>query len=468
MKNLLLVVALLLACSMSAKSPELEITPQPLPDGVSAVFPTQGFVEVSGSAYPKGVSNVGVNFSSYIVPNPDNTTPALLYFNDMETPADTTLASSVDVMTNIGGGVVFKGATWNKTGIYKVEIPEGFWKFEEGALTPALTLYYQIYIGYNVLPTPGVVPEIENIVLTFPDADKIVATSNPTLELEFYKDNSDAQYTTAYSIMDYNGDGKENEVVFTIGTSDGISQIFIEPGIFGLRVDAGYFEYITYGPNYAADPTDFVSRKNEALLFKYQIPSIPMPEINPETDYPVESFDYFILYMPDSFEKFFANDRTSSNLYAVNENGIVDDSRSLCRVRFVPENNYENPETEECFPDMIILNLFDVESGEPLESFTPAPGTYCLRLADGLFSGVYTSQIEGVDPEFVNSSPFDYYYIVEDSSAVKNVEEVAAAEEVVTIYTLSGIRVAHNENPAVISSLKPGIYIVNGKKVLKK
>lgn len=471
MKKLLLTLALMAPVAMLAKEPSLRITPEPLPEGITSVAPIQGFVEVAGSVYPQGVSNIGVNFPQDVEVNEANTTEALLYFNDFSTPADKTLAASVDQLTLRTGGVIFKGRSWNKTGIYKIVIPEGYWIYTDSReLSPAMTLYYEIYIGYNVLPTPGVVEELQNIVLTFWEADEVRRSQNAGLSMEFYKDNSEGAYACNYEIMDYNNDGRNNQVVFSFGSSDGISQTFIEPGVFGLRIDAGFFEYIVYGPNYPTDPEDFVKRTNEPLLFKYNIPNIPMPEIDPAPFEPLEAFTEFTLWMPDRFTKWFTNDRSASNIYAVNENGVVDTSVSLCRVRFVLANNLDE-DTEQVYPDRIVLNLFDVDTNEPLESFTPADGLYCLRLADGLFSGEYASLIDGVAPEFVNSSAFDYYYEIKNdpSSGVEEIESmVEAAGDLCTVYTLSGICVARNADVSILNSLKPGLYIVNEKKVIIK
>lgn len=468
MKNFLLLGAALMAiANLFAKTPETQITPEVLPSGVSMVSPAQGFVDTSGSASPLGVSDIGVTFTTAIDVNTACTEPALLYFNDFNTPADKTTSKSVDMMTYRTGGVQFKQITWNQTGLYKVVIPEGYWKYDSGAPTPQITLYYEIYIGYNVLPAPGVVPELSNVYITFPEADEVrFNTSGRTCQ--FYMDNSDNEYTLGHTIIDYSGNGKKNTVAFSFGASGGIAAEFNNPGTYGLLIDAGYIEFITYGPNYANDPEDYILRSNNQLLLKYQIPAIPIPEIYPYTDEPIEYFDEFTLYMPDNFTKWFTNDRTASNIYKVSESGIVDTSRSLCRVRFVLDNNIDPNDKEEMpYADRIILNLFDVETGEPLEKFEPASGLYCLRLADGLFTGMYQSLIAGSAPEMINSNPFDYYYEVSNGISEVEESEIVVAEELGAVYNLSGIRVAAKGDAETINALAPGFYIINGKKIVK-
>lgn len=53
-------------------------------------------------------------------------------------------------------------------------------------------------------------------------------------------------------------------------------------------------------------------------------------------------------------------------------------------------------------------------------------------------------------------------------SGAESVMEVGSFEEAVTVYSLQGILLLENANPDALSTLAPGIYIVNGKKVAIK
>ena len=92
---------LLAAVAVSVWQMAVAVAPQPvnpdapLPDGVT-VDPAQGFIDTSNSVNPNGVSNIGFTFRQEVVANPDNTTPALLYYQDFDVPADETLTATVD------------------------------------------------------------------------------------------------------------------------------------------------------------------------------------------------------------------------------------------------------------------------------------------------------------------------------------------------------------------------------------
>lgn len=458
MKKILSILAMLLpVITLSAKSPVLQIVPEELPQGVKQVYPDQGFVVVSKAENPNGVSNINVAFNSFIETNPDNTTPALLYFNDFSTAVDQTLFSSVNMETLKEGCVLFKRNSWNKTGIYKIEIPEGFWLYESSSLpTPAITLYYEIYIGYSLLPHPGVITDLSEIILNFNDADVVRTTGMG--QCKFSLDNSPNEYSMSYKVVDYDNSGKENQVVFNVSSNDTSSVNITEPGTYMLTIDSGTFEYITYGPNYPADPEDYISRTNSYIIAKYDIPPFNISEIEPSPDEVQEYFDFFTIYFPEDMTVFMRNDKVHSNIFSVNDNGVVNDGSPLCWVVFNFDNNYEDPDTEEVYSNKMILTLMDPFTAEPLSQFTPTSGEYCLRLAPSLFSGLFKDN-------FFNSPAFDFYYVVKNSiSGLMQIEELASSESN-SIYTMSGIRIAKDADNSVIGSLPSGLYIINGKKV---
>lgn len=479
MKKILLAAALLLPLAVSAKDPVLQITPEPLPTGVS-VTPAQGFVDVSLSdqGNPKGVGAIAIVFNyQEVTINEKCKTPAKLYKNDFTTPVEESFFRGIDIESHMIASVLFKKGAYNNTGIYKVEIPEGFFVYADGVdsngdltgtnPTPALTLYYEIYVGYAISPTPGVVPEIQEIVLTFPDADEIVM--NESGQIAFFQDNG-PDYLVVTNIMDYNNDGKKNEVVLSLSDTDGIAiEALIEPGTYSLQIPAGKFTYKTYGPDYASDPTDFVERTSPYLFFKYDIPFFAQPEIIPATDEPVESFSLFDIILPDSFQKWTNNDKVNNNIYTVSDNGVVNDGAPVMIAKINPELFYDPATTDYDYPaSEVILSLYDADENKFIDEWTPAPGNYCLRLGKSLCFGQYTDSMGNVS--FVDTPQFDYYYTVQNSGSetgVEDIENAEIADETVTIYTLSGIRVALNAAPEVLGELAPGIYIVNGKKMLK-
>ena len=478
MKKLLLFAIAALPMMMSARAPQCSINPFPVPEGIT-VSPAQGFVEVSGTAYPKGVSNIGLTFTKPVCQNPQSTEPAKLYMDNMVTPAATTLATGIDMETQRTASVLFKNRTWNGTGVYKIEIPEGMFCYVAsydaggepvpGDPVPAVTLGYEIYVGYNVLPQPGIIDQLDNVYVYFPDADKVIPQpenmkaqgSNPALS--FYKDNSDAEYGLTYVVMDYDQDGRENEVVFTIGDNDGIAMEFMEPGTFGLYVPAGAFKYVVYGPNHDADPSDEIEYENAPILIKYTIPNMPAPQIYPDPSNPLTEFSDFYLYpSEDFFKSWFSNDRISSYIYSVSDTGIIDDSAPIAEVKAKANQYWDS--TDDTTVNELELYLYDREKDQVMTSMTPPPGRYVLVLEQGLINGM--SQYN----DFILGDPFQYYYTIFDPnmSGVEEVEPAAPADELLTVYNVAGVCVARDADKSVLGTIAKGLYIVNGKKVLVK
>lgn len=476
MKRLILFALAALPMMLNARAPQPQYPAYDVPAGIT-VAPAQGFVSVSGSTYPKGVSNIGLTFGRTVCKNPANTTPAKLYKDDFAVPAATTLVTSIDMQTQQTAGVLFKDRAWNSTGVYKIEIPEGMFCYSDetdsqgnpvpGAPVPAVNLMYEIYIGYEISPRAGLIDQLDVIYLMFDEADEVIPDpskmngSGEMIGMSFYKDNASASYELNYSVMDLNGTGKKNVVAFRIGDSDGIAQEFMEPGVFGLNIPAGCFKYLTYGPNHDTDSSDYIERANDNILVKYIIPNMPAPEIYPFTDEPQESFTSFFLQpSEDFFKSWFVNDKTVSYLYRVNEDGVVDDTVPVAELR--PRSAYweqGNPELTNEFE----LYLYDREADAEIKEIKPAPGTYCLHVAESTLNGM--SQYM----EFLNGDPFEYYYeVAADPSEVKDVEAVDPENNLVTVYNVAGVCVARDADKAVLGTIAKGLYIVNGKKVLVK
>lgn len=477
MKKFLLIAAALLPLALSAKSPELQITPAELPTGVE-VAPTQGFIDTSNSdsGYPLGAGAIAIVFNyQELVINQNCETPAKIYVDDFETPAAESFARGIDIDSHLIGTVLFKRGDYSNTGIYKVEVPEGFFLYADGTddngdlygtiPTPALTLYYEIYVGYSITPTPGVVAEIQDIVISFPDADEVEMNAGVDA-IEFFMDNG-ADYTVVTTIMDYDGDGKKNDVVLSLSDGGIAIEALIDAGTYSLLVPAGKFTYKTYGDNYATDPEDYVERQSEYLFFKYVIPSFPQPAILPSTEDIQTEFVEFDIILPEGFQVMLRNDKVNSGIYTVSDNGVVNDGAAIMNARINPASFYDATTGTYNWPDEIVLELYDMDTYEFIDKWVPEDGNYCLRLGKSLFSGTYTN---ASGTTFASSPEFDYFYTVKNTStdtSVIDVEKAELPDETVTVYTLTGIRVALNADKAVLGELAPGLYIVNGKKMLK-
>lgn len=461
-KQLLIVAIAAFSWQVStARTPEPVNPPAPLPDGITA-YPAQGFVNTSNTEYPSGISNIGLGFTQEVMPNTANENPARLYYQNFDVAAEETLSTSVDPLTWMTAGVVFKERVWTLPGVYKVEIPEGLFLFVDGEdadgertgsePVPAVTLYYEIYKGYDITPGSGNVPMLQEAVLKFTDADEVRPTERAS-GIDFYLDNSNNEYSYGYSIIDKDGDGVENEVVFTFGENGaGIA----EPGIYGLNIPAGSFIYTTFGENYPSDPNDYTERQNQEILVKYTIPRTAQPTIDPDPDFAVKSFDSFMIYFPDGFTLFFADTMGHSPLYRVDAEGNIDTTKVYVYAKADPVE--ENA-------SFVILRLYDPKTHELLESYTPpVDGEYCLSTVNSLLYGIWPAALTGGEEFTGGSDVYNYFYTVNSGSSVKELEKEKANACEGPVYNLQGIRVADS----LKEQLPAGLYIAGGRKLVIK
>lgn len=469
MKKSLLLTGVLLgltALSMSAALPKSDY-----PTGLKIEPAPDSTVDVSGNKSPLGVSAIAFTSSNGdVAKNESNTTPAELYWNDFSVPVATTLSTSIDMETWKTAGVIFPG-TWNKNGEYKIVIPEGMFLIGS-AKCPAMTLYYDINVGWYPEPANNmVVAELEDIVLNFPDASEVNFTK--TFTSSFATRLGDT-YPYSYSI-----DG--NRVIFKMAQSGGVSSKLATPGQYMLHIQDGGIEYVQNGVTY----------ETEEIRLTYFIPAAPEPDIYPYVDMNIQDgLEYFELTAPAGFstESFFLiNDRAANNLYRADENGTVDTTLPVLTAKSI---------WTECMPErgIIYLGLFEPYTGEPLNfefdkgsdsrpldstEWTVVPGTrhpwkpqvgghFCLLLSQGLYTGNYQSPIAGSSSQLVTSDPYRFYYYIEGN--VSDVKEVLNSPETdcVDAYTLTGIRILKNAPKENLNNLPAGIYIVNGKKVIVK
>lgn len=449
---------------VSAREAEPVNPPAPLPEGMT-VIPSQGFVDTSNVEFPNGVSSIALNCTQEVMPNPDNEVKAQLYYNDFDTPAEETLTTSVDVLSWQTVSVLFKERTWVLPGVYKIVIPDGMFLCVDGTTAggdrtgsqpvEGMTLYYEIYRGYRISPGSGTVEAIDKTILTFIDADEVVMTPKAA-EIDFYMDNSNDPYGYDIEITDSDGDGKVNDVVFTFN-QDGAP--VKTPGVYGFSIPAGAFSYKIYGTDYATDPEDYVQHTSNEILVKYTLPHSPQPEIDPDPDYAVKSFDSFLIYIPEGMTPYFADTMGKSPLYKVGEDGEVDVTRTYIYAKADP---YQEGDA------FIVLRIYDPATHQLLESYTPpTDGLYCLRTVQSLIYGSWPAVVPGEDAFVGGSDKYDYYYTVSGGSIVDSLPKTGEASGEGALYNMQGIKVAEAARSA--SHLPKGIYIqAGGKKILVK
>lgn len=106
-----------------------------------------------------------------------------------------------------------------------------------------------------------------------------------------------------------------------------------------------------------------------------------------------------------------------------------------------------------------ILNAVDMNTFEILST----PGVYELTVPAGVFGDKDWAAGNGghANPEWI----FTYTVI---SGAGDGIASVVAEGENADVYTLNGVQVLKNADRAALKTLKKGIYVINGKKVILK
>lgn len=446
MKHPLLTAAIALVLPMSALAqhapvPDVEI--MPLPAGVTSVTPAQGFIDISTNVCPLGAQEITVRFSSIPEINPDCQTKATCVYNGKEAAAVTNASSYVDAMGSASASVNF-GKTLNMAGIYNIVIPEGFW-LHNGVPTQRIELNYQIFDLFRISPASGIQESISEIIMDFPLADEVKLNSRSSVE--FYRPSPEEVYGLTFHTVANPTDGRLNRVVMDIMDSSTASLIDLTtPGSYTFHCIAGAFSALVYGPNHDTDPTDYAEWKTPEILRFYEIAACPAPAIQPEPG-TLEKFTSFTLDIPEVFQLMMVDDRNNkSAIYPVNPDGSLDPD-PICKLK--AERNWD-------VDNQFTLTVADSRGVVMPGGIQPANGDYMLVLASALYSGFFNGQ-------FINSAPYQYRFTIFNETV--KVDDVIAADEKVTVYNLSGVRVLREAEPAAVRTLPAGIYIVNGHKV---
>lgn len=433
---LLAAAALFAPAALAQHAPQPSVDPIALPSGINSVSPTQGFVDVSPNANPKGLGEITLNFSAAPTVNTSCTAEAKCWYNGQTNPISTATVANiaVDMMGVPMASIMFAGPL-TQPGTYHIEIPEGM-LIVNGTTTPAVALNYEIYDLYHLTPAPGVVDNFSQISLLFPNADKV--TVKPSA-VEFLLVGTDNLTPLSFKQTSEIPGGPQNTVVMSFLEEDGDTPLpyLTTPGTYLFHAVADAFTAITYGPNYASDPTDYVEWKSPEIVCHYQVADFPAPAIEPEEG-DVESFEKFTLTMPSDFQLFMVDNMTTSYIYPLLADGTVG-TEVIARLK--ASRDWD-------IADEVYLT---VVGGEPV---TPAPGKYVLVLSNALISGMY-------DGAFINTVSYRYVYnVVGDPNSVTGVRIEKPVFQ--GIYTLDGKRISEDAN------LPAGLYIIDGKKTLRK
>lgn len=416
-----------LVVAMAAATPAAYATIDilPLPEQVVSVNPPQGWVDTSNNANPLGVSEISVTFRTTPEVNPNCTSIVSIYVDGSDVPTESVVAnevSRIDLMGLPVGAVSFT-KRYTAPGLYHITIPAGVWLLD-GVESPAMELNYGIRKLQTLSPETGVCNELSVITLTVAGTN-VQQHDSPGLYTLF------DDYDLSVSIEE----GTDSSVI-TMALSEPITT----PDTYTLLIPGGTFTYdIT-------DDNGTTTESSQEIVATYYISPIEKPAITPEEG-TVEGFENFTLTMPADYSMMMADTMALSYIYAVNPDGSLSPSYEY-RVR-VTEYDADNGTVQ-----LTVLNSDSVATDTLL---SPANGEYALRLANALVSGFYEEM-------FVSTAPFEYYYTVNNLTGVETVN--LPENELLDVYTITGIRVNRNLQREDLKNLPTGLYIVNGKKIM--
>ncbi len=402
----------------------------PLPEGVRSCSPAQGRIDIGNNASPLGAQEISLGFAEQVMVNEDCTATAHVYKDGADTPfASATVANAyVDVMSYRVGAIKFDRSC-KAPGTYHVVLPAGLWLMGDNAtLSPEVELNYEIIVPQTISPLPGTVESLSEFQLSCPGYDAV--TYDSAKKLDFYKVGSDESFHISVLPLD--------ATTMTLI----LSQEVTATGTYSLMIPANAFKAVVKDE----DGTVIEEVGNTEVIYTWTLSTIPAPGITPAPG-KISGFKSFTLTSPEGYDLFFIDDRTRNNIYAVEADG----SLSADPVYYALGQRTEEGD--------IFLNVIDPATYQPTETeLVPAPGMYCLKLASNFMSGIW-------DGNFESTPSYNYYYEIEIASGLDIVPDAAGEMKVYTIY---GQHAATITDLSQLKALPAGLYIVNGKKYLRR
>lgn len=413
--------------------------PSTLPGNVAAVYPQpDSRIDIGPNASPMGAQQISVLFRKEVIVNSECEGEACIYREGDDTPLQTVGISGVSVdFTQPKMGCVLFPNSCNGNGTYRVTIPDGFWilEGETPAYSGALDLYYEILNPQTVTPAEGVVKELSEFKLEFPDYQE--ARLLKANKIDFFKLSSSTRYPITVTEGKNEDGSPANYLLIKLDNP------VTEQGEYSLFVQAGAAECIRYGEGPGQD--DVTTERNIEALYRYTVSQINAPTILPAEGV-LQTFNTFELTVSQGMDFWFVNDKAQNFMYKVNEDGSL-----------APDPSYKLTGRRIEDSDKILLTIND--NGQILTDVTPEPGAYALQLASGLFSG-------SIDGDFINSAPFVYYYNVIDIAESVNTPAASKDGTAKGIYSIDGKKISDDSNFDPNRPLPEGVYIINGKKIL--
>ncbi len=321
-----------------------------------------------------------------------------------------------------------KAVVIDKNGKYTLSIPEGFFiaEFVEGQIieAPSMTLEYTIEGGKSsfeqkttLSPAAGAYQLFPTVTVTYEGAEAIQIAEGATVSM----DMSSKQNALTFDVT-----AEGNKLILT--PKNDFNDYVSPYTVYRINIPAGLFKLVYPGNNVL---------DNDALTIdQYKINPLPIATISPAPGSTVKELTTLTI------ETKIAISKKPDALTKIRVYNVVDGERGTEVAQF-GSFVITDDTTDKC----TITATINKELGE---------GEYEVAIP----SGFYQAKISG---QAMNSPVMALRYTISVNTSVESLIEENAN---VTVYTLTGVRVLDNAEPAALNTLAKGLYIVNGKKVV--
>lgn len=319
----------------------------------------------------------------------------------------------------------------DKNGVYTISIPEGFFALETSngrVNAPAMTLKYTVVGGsqnreqtYTLSPEKGEYGAFPTVTITYDDVTEIKVPAGATATLNM---------TNQTNVLTFDLSAEENKLTLT--PREKFTKYVTQYTVYTIVLPENTVTLVF---------NDGASEGNSLLEIKdYKIAPMPDPEITPADGSTMTEFTTITI-------------KTFAAITGYNTLGNIGIWRMVNGVRDTKIGNFsklvvENKENDNC----TITGTFTALSGQEATE-----GTYEIEIPASLY------WITPPGQNRISSKKMVLTYIIGIDSAVKTFE---AENALVTVFNVNGVRVLENAEPAALTTLAKGLYIVNGKKVV--
>lgn len=413
---------------------------------MGATEPAVGEVEHFGSLR---IYNSGVP-----VPNPECTETAKLYINDVlvdQIESTSTRVQRFIMQADVCFTLNFSSKPYTTPGKYRVTVPEGFVTYQGSENINAAAEYeFTILPPIKIVaePATGFLTEMPRYVtLTFEGVTEVIdnkkePTSQGDGAIRF--DNPEGfcypEIIIEGNVMSLHfGPNEENPEEQALNAKSNPSYIAKEVESPDYMTWIGEYSLTFNVDNLTFVMPDGTKRNNYLTIFRWYVPAIECPTVSPAPG-ELDEISEFSVTLPGEGVYRMWPAIAGPRVYSVDVFGT--------RTQ-VAKFNLENTSVKD-------LRTVDFKLATPIRE----AGQYVIEIEKSSF---WMTNPDGTS--IWNGCPYDFNYEV--TGRISGVDELSADGESYDVYTASGLSVGRGLDSEALKSLPAGLYIVNGKKIIK-